>query len=148
MFKGSFRCPLNRKGKDVRGLQENWALDHALFSQGFHRFGRLTQQIPKNFLGVLAEDGRGELHLSRCFGELDRNTHHFQDARFRMIDFDHHIAVQDLAVRAVLNRDKEAAFHACALDPLTAAVVSLPDIRRMFEELWAAEGDRLSYFDA
>jgi alpha-galactosidase len=58
------------------------------------------------------------------------------------------IAVQDLAVRAVLNRDKEAAFHACALDPLTAAVVSLPDIRRMFEELWAAEGDRLSYFDA
>ena len=58
------------------------------------------------------------------------------------------IGVQELAVQAVLDRDREAAFHACALDPLTAAVVSLPDIRRMFEELWAAEGDRLSYFDA
>lgn len=58
------------------------------------------------------------------------------------------IAVQELAVRAALDRDKEAAFHACALDPLTAAMVSLPDIRKMFEELWAAEGERLSYFDA
>ena len=58
------------------------------------------------------------------------------------------VAVQELAVRAVLDRDKEAAFHACALDPLTAATVSLPDMRKMFEELWVAEGDRLGYFDA
>jgi alpha-galactosidase len=57
------------------------------------------------------------------------------------------IAVEELAVRAVLDRDKEAAFHACALDPLTAASVSLPDIRKMFEELWEAEGDRLAYFE-
>ena len=56
------------------------------------------------------------------------------------------VAVQELAVQAVLDRDKEAAFHACALDPLTAATVSLPDIRKMFEELWEAEGDRLAYF--
>ena len=58
------------------------------------------------------------------------------------------VAVQELAVRAALDRDKEAAFHACALDPLTAATVSLPDMRKMFEELWVAEGDRLGYFDA
>ena len=57
------------------------------------------------------------------------------------------IAVQELAVQAVLERDREAAFHACALDPLTAAVVPLPRIREMFEELWAAEGDRLAYFE-
>ncbi|HJP32691.1 MAG TPA: alpha-galactosidase [Candidatus Latescibacteria bacterium] len=58
------------------------------------------------------------------------------------------VSVQELAVEAVLNRDREAAFHACALDPLTAAVVPLPQIREMFEELWTAEGDLLSYFDA
>ena len=58
------------------------------------------------------------------------------------------VAVQELAVRAVLDRDREAAFHACALDPLTAAVVPLPQIRQMFEELWTAEGERLAYFDA
>ena len=57
------------------------------------------------------------------------------------------VAVHELAVQAVLDRDKEAAFHACALDPLTAATVSLPDIRKMFEELWEAEGDRLAYFE-
>jgi alpha-galactosidase len=58
------------------------------------------------------------------------------------------VSVQELAVKAAMERDREAAFHACALDPLTAATVSLPDIRKMFEELWAAEGDLLSYFEA
>ena len=58
------------------------------------------------------------------------------------------VAVQELAVQAVLERDREAAFHACALDPLTAATVSLPKIREMFEELWVAEGERLSYFSS
>ena len=58
------------------------------------------------------------------------------------------VGVQQLAVKAAMERDREAAFHACALDPLTAAVVSLPDLRNMFNELWEAEGDRLSYFNA
>ena len=57
------------------------------------------------------------------------------------------IAVQELAVRAILDRDREAAFHACALDPLTAAVATLDEIRAMFEELWKAEKHLLSYFD-
>lgn len=57
------------------------------------------------------------------------------------------VAVQELAVRAVLERDREAAFHACALDPLTAAVASLDQIRAMFDELWAAEEHLLKWFD-
>jgi alpha-galactosidase len=57
------------------------------------------------------------------------------------------IGVQELAVRAVLDRDKEAAFHAVALDPLTASVLPLHEIRAMFEEMWAAEGELLRYFD-
>jgi len=56
------------------------------------------------------------------------------------------INVQELAVEAVLNRDREAAFHAVALDPLTASVLPLDKIREMFDELWEAEGERLSYF--
>lgn len=58
------------------------------------------------------------------------------------------IAVQELTVRAAMDRDREAAFHAVALDPLTASILPLPRIRAMFEEMWAAEGDRLSYFSA
>ena len=49
------------------------------------------------------------------------------------------IAVQELAVQAVLEGDREAAFYACALDPLTRAVCSLQQIRDMFDELWEVE---------
>ena len=57
------------------------------------------------------------------------------------------IACQELAVRAVLDRDREAAFHALCLDPLTAAVLPLHKIREMFDEMWEAEKDLLKYFD-
>ena len=57
------------------------------------------------------------------------------------------VSVQELAVRAVINRDREAAFHACAVDPLAAATVSLPDMRRMFDELWDAERELLRWFE-
>jgi alpha-galactosidase len=57
------------------------------------------------------------------------------------------IAVQELAVRAFLDHDKEAAFHAVALDPLTASLLPLDKIRQMFEELWKAEKPLLRYFD-
>ena len=57
------------------------------------------------------------------------------------------VAVQELAVRAVLDRDREAAFHACCLDPLTASVLPLHKIREMFEEMWEAEKALLTYFD-
>ena len=57
------------------------------------------------------------------------------------------IAVEELAVRAALHRDREAAFHAVALDPLTASILPLPKIREMFEEMWRAEAHLLSYFD-
>ncbi len=49
------------------------------------------------------------------------------------------IAVQELAVRSVLKGDRESAFLAVALDPLTAAVLSLNEIREMFEEMWQVE---------
>ena len=57
------------------------------------------------------------------------------------------IAVQELAVQAVLQRDRDAAFWACALDPLTAAVLPLHKIHEMFEELWEACEDHLLWFD-
>jgi len=54
--------------------------------------------------------------------------------------------VFELGVRAVLERDREAAVHAIMLDPLTAAVCSLDEIRRMAEELFEAERDLLPGF--
>jgi alpha-galactosidase len=56
------------------------------------------------------------------------------------------IAVQELAVRAALKVDREGAFHAIALDPLTAAVLSLEEIRQMVDEMFEAEAGWLPQF--
>ncbi len=49
------------------------------------------------------------------------------------------IAVQQLTVEAVLERDLEKAYYACLLDPLTAAVCSPAEVRSMFNEMLEAE---------
>jgi len=56
------------------------------------------------------------------------------------------IAPQELAVRAVLERDRRLALQACLLDPLTRSVLSLEDTQALFEEIWAAEAGLLNYF--
>lgn len=50
-----------------------------------------------------------------------------------------HMAVHDLVVTALLEKNREAAFHALLLDPLTAAVCSPAEIRQMFDEMTAVE---------
>ncbi len=54
-----------------------------------------------------------------------------------------HMAFHDCVVRSVLEQDREAALHALMIDPLTAAVCSLREIRAMFDELAEAERDCL-----
>jgi len=49
------------------------------------------------------------------------------------------MAVYDMAVRAIMNNSYEMAEQALMLDPLTSAVCSLDEIRRMFRELYEAE---------
>ena len=55
-------------------------------------------------------------------------------------------AVQQMAVNAIIDGDKEAAFHAVALDPLTSAVLSLGEIRDMFDEMWSLHGPELAAY--
>jgi alpha-galactosidase len=57
------------------------------------------------------------------------------------------INVQELAVQAVLEKDREAAVHAVMLDPLTAASLPLDRIRDMFDEMWTGHGDALSAYE-
>jgi alpha-galactosidase len=54
-----------------------------------------------------------------------------------------HMMVHELLVQSVLNEDREAAVHALMLDPLTAAVCTLPEIRQMFDEMVAAQRNYL-----
>jgi len=56
------------------------------------------------------------------------------------------INVQALAVKAALTGDRRAAFQAIALDPLTAAILSLREIQQMVDELFEAESAWLPQF--
>ena len=58
-----------------------------------------------------------------------------------------HIAVHELVVQALLERDRRKAQYALALDPLTAAVCSLEEIDRLFNEMWDAERPSLAAFE-
>ncbi|MFC1671741.1 alpha-glucosidase/alpha-galactosidase [Planctomycetota bacterium] len=49
------------------------------------------------------------------------------------------MAVFELCVQGILNRDRESVIHAMMLDPLSAAVCSPAEIRSMAEELFRAE---------
>lgn len=53
------------------------------------------------------------------------------------------MAMFDLAADAIIHRSKEAAIHALLLDPLTAAVCSPEQIKRMTLEMFEAESDYL-----
>ncbi len=49
------------------------------------------------------------------------------------------INVQSLIVEAALNRDRDAVYHAVMVDPLTSALLTLDDIRKMVDEMFEAE---------
>ncbi|WP_432540942.1 alpha-glucosidase/alpha-galactosidase [Kineococcus sp. SYSU DK002] len=53
------------------------------------------------------------------------------------------VNVQTLAVRAALTGDREHVHHAVAVDPLTAALLTLEQARAMTDELLAAHAERL-----
>ena len=58
-----------------------------------------------------------------------------------------HMAVHELVVQALLERSKQKAKYALMIDPLTAAVCSLEEIDRLFDEMWAAEKPYLKGYE-
>src|ERR1700694_3975572 len=58
-----------------------------------------------------------------------------------------HMAVHELMVQSLLERDRRKAKYALMLDPLTAAVCSLEEIEKLFDEMWEAERPSLAAFE-
>jgi alpha-galactosidase len=56
------------------------------------------------------------------------------------------VNVQDLTVEAALTLDRDAVYHAVSLDPLTSAVLTLPQIHAMVDEMLEAQARWLPQF--
>jgi alpha-galactosidase len=56
------------------------------------------------------------------------------------------VNVQELAVEASLNGDKDAVHYAIMMDPLTSAVCTLPQIHALVDEMFAAQVKWLPQF--
>jgi alpha-galactosidase/6-phospho-beta-glucosidase family protein len=54
--------------------------------------------------------------------------------------------IGELVVQPLMERDRQKAKYALMLDPLTAAVCSLEEIDRLFDEMWEAERESLTAF--
>jgi alpha-galactosidase len=56
------------------------------------------------------------------------------------------VAVQEMAVEAHFTKNRDLVYHACYFDPLSAAVLSLEEIRKMVDELFEVQGKHLPQF--
>ncbi len=58
-----------------------------------------------------------------------------------------HMAVHELVVHSLMHHDRQSALYALSIDPLTAAVCSLEEIEKMFDEMWEAQRQFLTPFE-
>ena len=56
------------------------------------------------------------------------------------------VAVQEMTVEAHFTGNRDLVYQACYFDPLSAAVLSLEEIRKMVDELFEVQGERLTQF--
>jgi alpha-galactosidase len=56
------------------------------------------------------------------------------------------VGAQELAVRGIVEKDKTKIFQASLLDPLTSAILTIDETRRMVNEMFKAEEKYLKGF--
>ena len=56
------------------------------------------------------------------------------------------VAVQEMAVEAHFSGNRDLVYQSCYFDPLSAAVLSLDEIRKMVDELFEVQGEHLPQF--
>lgn len=134
---GEAPLPAERSEEYASRIVEGVVLDRPCVVHGNVVNEHLVENLPTGGCVEVAclVDGRGVQPVH--FGRLPEQLAALNRA---------HMAVHELMVRALLERDRQAALYALSLDPLTAAVCSLEEIERLFEEMWAAERPYLGAF--
>jgi alpha-galactosidase len=136
MLRGETPVPTGRGHEYAAAIVEGIELGREASIHGNVRNKGLIDNLPGGCVEVECRIDREGLHPVR-FGALPEQLAALNRS---------HMAVQELVVQALLERDRQKAKYALMLDPLTAAVCSLDEIDRLFEEMWEAERESLTGF--
>jgi alpha-galactosidase len=136
MLRGETPVPTQRGHEYAAAIVEGIELGREASIHGNVRNHGFVDNLPDGCVEIECRVDRDGLHPVQ-FGALPEQLAALNRA---------HMAVHELVVQALLERDRQKAKHALMLDPLTAAVCSLEEIDRLFEEMWAAESSSLQGF--
>jgi len=138
MLRGESPVPLERSHEYGADIIEAIECGRTASIHGNVRNNGSIDNLPDGCVEVECKVDRGGLHAQH-FGALPEQLAALNRA---------HMAVHELVVEALLERDRQKAKYALMLDPLTSAVCSLDEIDRMFEEMWDAERGSLQAFES
>lgn len=137
MLRSETEIPLQRSHEYAADIVEAIECGRATSIHGNVVNDGAIENLPNGCVEVECRVDRGGLHPVR-FGSLPEQLAALNRA---------HMAVHELVVEALLERDRRKAQYALALDPLTSAVCSLEEIERLFKEMWEAERASLGAFE-
>lgn len=137
MLRGETEIPLQRSHEYAADIVEALECGRATSIHGNVVNDGAIENLPNGCVEVECRVDRGGLHPLR-FGSLPEQLAALNRA---------HMAVHELVVEALLERDRRKAQYALALDPLTSAVCSLEEIDRLFKEMWEAQRASLGAFE-
>lgn len=137
MLRGETEIPLQRSHEYAADIVEALECGRATSIHGNVVNDGAIENLPNGCVEVECRVDRSGLHPVR-FGSLPEQLAALNRA---------HMAVHELVVEALLERDRRKAQYALALDPLTSAVCSLEEIERLFKEMWEAERASLGAFE-
>ncbi len=136
MLSGEEELPLERSPEYAADVIEAMVLGRETAIYGNVRNSGLIDNLPDGCVEVACLVDRNGVQPCH-FGPLPEQLAALNRA---------HMAVHELVVRALLERDRQSALYALMLDPLTAAVCSLEEIEQMFDEMWEAQRPFLGAF--
>jgi alpha-galactosidase len=137
MLSGEEKLPLERSPEYAADVIEAMTLDRERVIYGNVENTGLIENLPGGCVEVVCLVDKNGVQPTH-FGTLPEQLAALNRA---------HMAVHELVVRSLLERDRQSALYALMLDPLTAAVCSLEAIRHMFDEMWEAQRAFLTSFE-
>ena len=125
--------------ESASGIMESWITGSPYrFSANVMNDGKLITNLPDECCVEVPciVDGNG-LH-PYIIGDLPRNC---------AVLCRTNVGYQELAVQAIREKSKDIAYQALLVDPITQSKCTMKQTRQLFEEMWAAEADLLTYYE-